>query len=208
MVSVCQALLITLLGCLFQFPFFLDTPFLLLLLLFFSFTLSMQFVAMLIAVLSPNQKTGNSVAYGFLLLSWVIQIILSNVLLQYGLYKQDIASWLVVVRRVLTLYPPFNFCKIWTDISQYSGCHWDITQNMWVTGDGYQWTDIFVAQKGSFAVHQYHAPPTIINLLYIYMDLFIFMLLALYFDAVLTHNTGNAKKWWFIFDFKSMFKKK
>jgi len=41
-----------------------------------------------------------------------------------------------------------------------------------------------------------------------YMDLFIFMFLALYFDTILTHNTGNAKKWWFIFDFRTLFKNK
>lgn len=77
----------------------------------------MQFVSIFIVTVSSTRKQGNSIAYGFLLMSWVIQILLSNVILVYGLYQNILPGWVYFVRAILTCYPPFNFSKVWGDIT-------------------------------------------------------------------------------------------
>lgn len=62
---------------------------------------------------------------------------LSNIILVYNLYGDNVPSWVVMLKYFFTLYPPFNFAKAWGDIGQYSGNHFDTNQNKWITGTGY-----------------------------------------------------------------------
>jgi len=68
---------------------------------------------------------GNSVTYGIFLLGMVIQGIVggSNVILFW--YTVDIVWWAEYARIILSLYPPFVFAKIFSDIASKSGYHFD-----------------------------------------------------------------------------------
>ena len=65
---------------------------------------------------------------------------LSNIILVYNLYGDEVPWWVTMIRYLLTLYPPFNFAKAFGDISQYSGNHYDSLQNKWITGTGYTYS--------------------------------------------------------------------
>ena len=41
------------------------------------------------------------------------------------MYGDDIASWVTTVVTLFTLYPPFGFAKVFKDIANYSGNHFD-----------------------------------------------------------------------------------
>lgn len=192
--SLLISLSITVFGYIFSFNFFLDTPFLMILLLFFIFSLSMQFVSYFISVLVSNLKMSNIVSYSFLLFAWVIEILMSNIALIYQLYNDQNAEWVVWFRRFLTLYPPFNFSKAFGDISQKSGYHFDFLQNRWVRGPGFEWGDMLDPIQGemSFEGTHYTAPRTLDSFIYILMDAVFFAILSWYFDHVVSHNRGHS----------------
>ena len=52
------------------------------------------------------------------------------------MYGDDVANWVIILRGILTLYPPFNYAKAWGDIRTKSGSHFDMTQSKWVKGPG------------------------------------------------------------------------
>lgn len=208
--SLLMALSLTLFGIIFTFHLFLDTPFFLLYIVFFVFTLSMQFVSYFIAILVPTLKLSNTVSYSFLLFAWVIEMLLSNVSLIYQLYNDDNATWVIWFRRFLTLYPPFNFSKVYGDISQKSGYHFDYNQNRWVEGPGYGWSDLTESITGlmSFSGSQYDAPMTLDAILYMIMDGAIFAALSWYFDHVISSNRGHSLSVFFFLSPKFWCKKR
>ena len=204
------ALSITVFGIIFNFHFFLDTPFFLILVMFFIFSLSMQFVAYFIAILVPTLKLSNTVSYSFLLFAWVIEMLMSNIVLIYQLYNDGNAAWVVWFRRFLTLYPPFNFSKAYGDISQKSGYHYDYNQNRWIEGPGYTWSDLLEPISGqmSFTGSSFDAPRTLDSFLYMIMDGFIFAVFCWYFDHVVSHNRGHSLNGFFFLTPKYWCKKR
>ncbi len=59
----------------------------------------------------------NTVSYAFLLFSFVVQILLNNTFLVYQLYGNDVPTWIIIVRDILTMYPAFNYAKAFGDIA-------------------------------------------------------------------------------------------
>jgi hypothetical protein len=66
-------------GQAYRFAFFTDTPFLIVLIMMFSFCLAMQMLSYLIATLVPNLKAANSISYGFILFAIVVEAFLADV---------------------------------------------------------------------------------------------------------------------------------
>ena len=135
--NLISALSITIFGLIFQYRYFLDTPFIILLFLFFSLGFAFNSISFLLSIVCKDVKVSNTVTYAFLLLSFVLQLLLSNIILVYQLYGDNVPAWVVIVKYLLTLYPPFNFAKAFGDIAQFSGNHFDITQTKWIVGSGY-----------------------------------------------------------------------
>lgn len=52
------------------------------------------------------------------------------------MYGDDVANWVVLLRGILSLYPPFNYAKAYGDIGRYSGTHFDMVESRWVKGEG------------------------------------------------------------------------
>jgi hypothetical protein len=65
-------------GYILQFELFVQTPPLLLFILYFLFTLNMCFFAMFLYTLIPSAKAGNTLAYAILLVGIVLQLFLSQ----------------------------------------------------------------------------------------------------------------------------------
>jgi len=77
-----------------------------------------------------------------------MEVFLTNVVIIQYLYSLDIPSWVKVIRFCFSLYPPFNFSKCFSDISQKAGSHFDTYQFKWIYGNGYSWSDFVERQKG------------------------------------------------------------
>ena len=66
-------------GLAFNFQFFVNTPFSIVLIFMFSLSLSMQMLSYFIATLVPNLKAANSISYGFILFAIVVESFLADV---------------------------------------------------------------------------------------------------------------------------------
>ena len=77
--------------------------------------------------------------YALILIGFVFQSILAT---GYGvlidlLYKPNLASWVVLLRIIFSLYPPFHFSKAFYDVSVRSSKIIDISEGKLVQGPGY-----------------------------------------------------------------------
>jgi len=86
----------------------------------------MQFLTFLIATLVSNLKVSNSVSYAFVLFSAVVELFLTSPALIAYLYMDGTPTWVSYFIMIMSLYPPFNYTKVFVDISSKSGYHWDL----------------------------------------------------------------------------------
>jgi hypothetical protein len=77
-----------------------------------------------------------------------MEIFLSNYAIIYYLYSIDLPWWVGLIKFIFSLYPPFNFSKAFSDISNKSANHFDNFEWRWVEGSGYTWGDLFTSIKG------------------------------------------------------------
>lgn len=184
--SLLSAISTLLAGLSFQFLFFKDTPFLIVILIMFPFTLAMQMVSYFIATVSPHLKAANSISYGLVLFAVVVESFTTNNSLLDFIFQDEASALIVFLRYFLMLYPPFSYTKIFVSITQKSGYHFDMITTRWVQGPGYSWKDFTTPETGKTltgsAFTQYSS---FISMWVLYANVAFWGLLALYFDHVL-----------------------
>lgn len=99
-------------GIAFGFPFFTDTPFLIIITFMFSLCLAMQMLSYFIATVVPNLKAANSISYGFVLFAIVVQSFLADVNLLQLIFETNPSGLVVFLKSFLSLYPPFSYSKV------------------------------------------------------------------------------------------------
>jgi hypothetical protein len=139
--SLITAIATYLAGFAFQFPFFVKTPgYIIILFLFYPFTLSMQMLSFFLSTLSPTLKAANAISYGIVLFAIVVESFVANNNLLVFLFTNDASGLVIFLKMFLSFYPPFNYTKFFTNISQNSGNHFDLMTRKWVGGPGYDMT--------------------------------------------------------------------
>ena len=159
---------------------------------FTVFGMSMMMIGFFIATLLTTARSAYTTSYAFFLAGFVFQMFFSDASLVKLLYAESLPEWAVWVKYVLSLYPPFNFALVMTDISAKSSPHYTSISRMWTTGSGYSWNDLVSSRTGYISGRHYWVPPSLLSLGIILLDSLIFMLLAWYFDHVLPSNRGKG----------------
>lgn len=119
-------------GLAFGFGFFKDTPFyIIIFFLMYPFTLAMQMMSFFLSTLSPTLKAANAISYGIVLFAIVVESFVSNNNLLVFLFSDDTTSLIVFLKTFLLFYPPFSYTKIFTNITTYSGAHFDFNSRKW-----------------------------------------------------------------------------
>jgi len=196
--SVATTLCLQISGYIFRFDFFSRSPFFLIFLVFFCFSMSMQFLMFWLCTLISSSKYANTLSYGFLLFAIVIQLFLSNRTILLLLFSDAAASWVKALTKILTLYPPFNFSKIIGDISSVASNHFDATQLRWINGTDYYWSDYTASEEGPLPTGDtYHTYSSFASTMLLVMDMGIFLILAWYFDHVIAANRGTGARPYF-----------
>jgi hypothetical protein len=93
---------------------FENVPIALFLMFFFSCALGQTALGFLLTALCTNKKTGLTVAYAFLLASFVFQVFLTNPNSMLLLFGTQVPV-LVFFVKIFVFYPGFNYVKIWAD---------------------------------------------------------------------------------------------
>lgn len=109
----------------------------------------------------------------------------------------------------MKFYPPFNYSKIFIDISDRSGFHFNYEDQQYVRGPGFKWGDIFVEQTGVlYNGDEYFRPCGADNFIMLIINGIVFIALAYYFDNVIASNRGISKgKLFFLPNFNHTIKK-
>ena len=121
--------------------------------------------------------------------SQIIQFV-ANGAAVYRLYGDQISKALPVL---LSLYPPYNFARIFADISYQTLPQYDKFQRVFKPGPGYKWGDLY----RHIDYYEQKVPPTHFSFYILLGESLVFLVLAWYLDNVLPGATGIARKPWF-----------
>ena len=180
-------------GYIFQFDFFLRTPFLLTFVTFFFFAMAMQMLMFWLCTMVSSIKYANTLSYGFLLFAIVIQLFLSNRTIILFLFQDNAADWITWVTRFLVLYPPFNFSKVMGDFSHIASNHYNNNEGRWIDGTEYQWANYTQTNVGVLPGKKtYTAYSSYDSTLLLLGDMAVFGLLAWYCDHTIASNRGTG----------------
>ncbi|KAI3645060.1 hypothetical protein MP228_011224 [Amoeboaphelidium protococcarum] len=186
-------------GYAFQFTFFANTDFGVLLLLFLLFGTASVAFALFISSVCPSVKLG--IGFGFFFIIIGLMFIATGTLSTYVWYvAEDDPSQLAIGWKVFMWFPFFNFGKMCQDIlartkfvqnSTASSCNF-------VAGPGFKWNDLyqipFVASDPFSAPSQNPLVPVPNQSLgLLIMNTVLWMLLAMYFDKVVPNENGYAE---------------
>eukprot|EP00357_Protocruzia_adherens_P001361 CAMPEP_0115019368 /NCGR_PEP_ID=MMETSP0216-20121206/29400_1 /TAXON_ID=223996 /ORGANISM="Protocruzia adherens, Strain Boccale" /LENGTH=942 /DNA_ID=CAMNT_0002390821 /DNA_START=13 /DNA_END=2841 /DNA_ORIENTATION=- len=201
--AICWALVVSVVlilsGMACEFDFFLKTPFMILLALFFFFALAMLMFAFFMVTLIATLKAAYTMSYAFILLGLVLQIFLSKAAIVQFLYVASLPRWVTVVRTILSFYPPFNFSKIFGDISIKSSNHWDVNELRWVDGAGYTYSDLTEITTGEINHDYFRVPSSLDSFGWLILNCVMFGVLAWYCDHIVESNRGKADPFYFPF---------
>ena len=184
---------------LFGFDVFTRAPYLLLLLLFLVYTMTMMVIGFMLSTLITSVKLSYTISYTFLLGGLVLQCFFQSSTLLALFHIKDLPSWVPVVRFLLTFYPPFGFTKIFNDIAWRAGSMPNMHDRKWQLGPGYEWSDFFVARKGHISGLNYEIPSSFESMMDLLRNFAVFLVLTWYFDHVVAGNRGRESCAWFMF---------
>jgi ABC-type multidrug transport system ATPase subunit len=97
-------------------------------------------------------------------------------------------------RYTFMFYPPFNFAKIFADIGQLSTPKFDPLSGETTAAQGYSLEQLF--KPVHVSIHDINSPPVYESLLYLIMNGFIFMVVAVYFDEIVP--APRRPPWFFL----------
>ena len=182
-----------------QFEVFLNANQLYLFLMFFFYGCAIVSVALCVSAFIQKVQTAQAVGYGIILLGFIFQSILTS---SYGifvdiLYSDQVPAWVIFLRWIFILYPPFNFAKIYSDIAFKSGNRVDAARGQVLQGPGFGWKDLFDSRKIDLgSLGEFDIPPPYQALLFLLFNVAIWGLGSWYFNNVLGEG---ARPWYFPF---------
>ncbi len=176
------------------FEFFFKAPFLLLFIFFLEFSFAIISLAFLVTTCVSSSRMAYAFSFAIILLAIVVEMSFCNVMMYYYIFMLDASStWIVVARRLTGFFPPFIFAKIYGHMTRISSTHFDDLKLTWVRGVPFEWDYLFQPIHSKFITGDaYSLEPPIYDHLQLLLDGLIFLLLAAYFDHVLSSNRGSS----------------
>ncbi|KAL9657561.1 hypothetical protein ABK040_000988 [Willaertia magna] len=180
-------------GMIFQISIFINCNFLVMWILFFCFTFSLVCLAFLLSTFVRESKQALVVGFIFLAISFILNLFVSNGNVIYQLYADDVTP---AFRTILSFYPPFNFAKVFSDISKKTLPVFDENQRKFVPGKGYTFYDFFVADDNSTpnpAGGVIRSPRSVYSVLILLANSLLFLIIYWYCDNVVSDASGVRK---------------
>ena len=195
-------------GLAFGFGFFTETPFyIIIFFIMYPFTLAIQMMSFFLATLSPTLKAANAISYGIVLFAIVVESFVANNNLLVFLFSDNPTSLITFLQIILTLYPPFSYTKMFTNITNYSGYHFDLESRKWEPSKIPYTMKIFSnGYKGDlpFGGGTYTRYSDAASMGVLFGDALFFIILTWYFDHVMDSNRGRGES--IFFPFKALYK--
>jgi ABC-type multidrug transport system ATPase subunit len=188
LIALLHALVTVGAGYLLHFRFMFDTDPLVLIVLFVVYDLALLSFALFFAVLIQKASNSNAICFLFFILGFFLQLIFITISV-YTFYDPDSTA---VPRYVFALFPPFNYAKIYADISTVT---WPFSAYVDHT---YYWHSLHDAVRVELNDKTFTAAPSIESIYFLLGDIGLYLLLALYLDNVVPNPHGIPKPFYFI----------
>jgi ABC-type multidrug transport system ATPase subunit len=155
------------------------------------------------STLFSSTRTAQTAGYAIVLVGFVFQSILSSAegRLADMLWAPDVPDWVVVIKWVLTFYPPFNFSKAFSDFARRSSATLDVAAGLVKEGSGMHWDDLYRNETMNFPAFRVYVniPAPIEAMSWMIMNAGFFILLAWYCDNVVSGDHGSPRPFYFLF---------
>lgn len=183
-----------------KYQVFINTPFLIMFILFFLFGVSMTIFSMFLSTVISTIKAAYTASFAIFLVGLVMMLLLCNHLIMFGLYSNDLPKFVPVLIFIFNLFPPFNFCKLYDLISFKAAPRLDRNTRLRTKGRKYTWKDLGRAIKGkTFFSLSYHVPPPFTAYIWLIVNSIFYIILTWYFDNALQSNKGRTYGFLFLF---------
>ncbi len=188
------AAILTAAGNVAGFKVFTNTSWAIPILLYWSFGAAMSCMAGCMSTLVKRTKTAQTVAFTFVLIGFVFQVIIdTGYAALINILFASYVSWGVkAFRWILSLYPAFNQSVIFYGIAAKASSEFHRYTGTVVQGPGFFWADLARTRQVWFFGKQITVPAPYQALLLIFANGIAYALLTLYLDAVLEGDQGTA----------------
>ena len=179
-----------------RYSLFENTDISIMVTVFLSFSLSMVGFAFFISSLLNTRKQAQTAGYGIILVGFVFQTIIAtgNGALIDLLYASDVAWWVVLIRFMLQVYPPYNWANCFFVISSVAGKHYHYSKGQVSSGDHFGWSNATQASNKTLMGNPVVIPPAVDSVYLLLANTFTYFALAWYFDSIIPSvSNGNPK---------------
>lgn len=160
-----------------------------------EFAFAMVSIGFCINTCVTSQRLAYALSYAVVLLAIIIEMAFCNVLALYYIFFLDsCANWILFFRYLFEFCPPFLFAKIYGHMTRIASRHFDDIKLTWIEGIPYKWSYLLDPLKARFVTgdtYSLYAP--IWDHVHLFLDGVFFLLLASYFDHVLSSNRGSSE---------------
>ena len=187
-----------------QFEQLLNTNFIINFMLFYFLSFSMVIFAFFLSTLVQSTRIAYTISYAFVLLGVLLEIVLSNALLLYFIFFNEVGgTGQYIIRLMFYFYPPFTFSILYGIISRASSTHFDDSQQAFVEGSYFGWSDLANPEIGYFSQGDNYASPSPWECFGIMVLIsLIYSILIWYFDHVISANRGTNESFYFFLEGK------
>lgn len=109
-----------------------------------------------------------------------------------ALYTVQGPSWISLICSVLELYPPFNFSKIYFDISMRASRRYSLALKRMTEAGRFKWKDFYTTAKGDIKGVGFIVPSTYNTCIVMIWDIVLYTLLLWYLDHIISSNRGRS----------------
>ena len=178
-----------------QWELFINTPFLIMFVLFFMFTVDLQLCAFLMSTFLNNIKTAYAAAFCFIIVAGVIECIFTVPFIFQIIYSDNIDWPVKIFKGFLYLFCPYSFSKAFLEIATISSTKLNEITFMNKVGRKYEYDDLFTVNEGDMILFTSHyvIPATYESFVILFIDGLIYLILIFYLDNVIESNRGKAK---------------
>ena len=140
-----------------------------------------------------TRKQAQTTGYAVILVGFVFQTIIAtgNGALIDLLFADDVAWWVVLIRFLLQMYPPFNWANCFFDISSIAGKHYHYAKGSVSDGDYFGWENATQARNKTLQGTQVVIPPMLDSVYLLMANTLMYFALAWYFDSVISSDTNE-----------------
>ena len=178
-----------------QWELFINTPFPIMFVLFFIFTVDLQLCAFLMSTFLNNIKTAYASAFCFIIVAGVVESTFTVPFMFQVLYSDNIEWPVYIFKGFLYLFCPYSFSKAFQEISSISSTKLNEITFMNRVGRKYEYSDLFNVNEGDMILitSHYIIPATYESFVVLFIDGLIYLILIFYLDNVIASNRGKAK---------------